>query len=198
MQQASTLVADITKNINHIDKTKKTMKLTANSNDTYFVTLTIVYWIDIFTRLGYKDLIIDNLEYCRQNKDLEIYSYVIMTNHLHLIARSTDEPLSNVLRDFKTFTSKELYKTVKNNPKESRRKWMIKLFENAGKLNGLNKNHQIWQNKNQPIIISNNKQYLIKQNYIHQNPVLAGFVANDYEYLYSSACGDSPLKVDEY
>ncbi|OQX78447.1 MAG: hypothetical protein B6D61_05500 [Bacteroidetes bacterium 4484_249] len=174
------------------------MQLTANSNDTYFVTLTIVYWIDIFTRLQYKDMIIGNLEYCRKEKGLEIFSYVIMTNHLHLIARSTKKTLSNVLRDFKTFTSKELYKAIKENPQESRKRWMIKLFENAGKLNKLNKNFQVWQNKNQPIIMSNYKQFLVKQNYIHQNPVLAGFVANDFEYLYSSAGEDSPLIVDEY
>jgi len=174
------------------------MKLTANSNDTYFVTLTIVYWIDIFTRLQYKDLIIDNLEYCRKEKGLEIYSYVIMSNHLHMIAHSTEKPLSDVLRDFKTYTSKELYKAIKDNPKESRRNWMVELFEQAGKLNSLNKNFQVWQNKNQPIIMTNNKQFLIKQNYIHQNPVVAGVVANDYDYLYSSACEGSPLKVDEY
>ncbi len=174
------------------------MKLTANSNDTYFVTLTIVYWIDIFTRVQYKDLIIDNLGYCRKEKVLEIYSYVIMSNHLHMIARSTEKPLSDVLRDFKTYTSKELYKMIKSNPQECRRNWMVELFENAGKFNGLNKNFQVWQNKNQPIIMTNNKQFLIKQNYIHQNPVLAGIVANDFDYLYSSACEDSPLKVDEY
>ncbi len=174
------------------------MKLTANSKDTYFVTLTIIYWIDKFTRLAYKDLIIENLEYCRKEKGLEIYSYVIMSNHIHLIARSTEEPLSNVLRDFKSFTSKELFKAVKNNSKESRSQWMIKLFENTGKLNGLNKNFQVWQNKNQPLIMTNGKQYLIKQNYIHQNPVVAGIAANDYEYLYSSTCEDSPLKVDEF
>ncbi len=174
------------------------MRLTANTNDTYFVTLTVVYWIDVFTRLSYRDLVIDNLEYCKREKGLEIYSYVIMSNHLHLICRSREETLSNVLRDFKTFTSKELYKAIKSNPEESRKDWIVKLLENAGQKNVLNKNHQFWKNNNQPILISNTNQFLVKQNYIHQNPVRAGIVVFDHEYLYSSACESSPLKVDEY
>ena len=174
------------------------MRLTANTNDTYFVTLTVIYWIDIFTRLIYKDLIIDNLEYCRKEKGLNIYSFVIMSNHIHLICRSEKKPLSSILRDFKTFTSKELYKAIKNNTQESRKDWIIKLLDNAGSKNVLNKNHQFWQNNNQPILISKTSQFLVKQNYIHQNPVQAGIVTNDYNYLYSSASENSPLIVDEY
>jgi len=174
------------------------MELTAKSNETYFITISVVYWIDLFTRLEYKDLIIDNLTFCQKNKGLEIYSYVIMSNHLHLICRSLEKPLSDVLRDFKTFTSKELYKALKENPRESRKDWMISLFDKAGMMNVLNKNHQLWQNDNQPIFILNHGQFLIKRNYIHQNPVKSGFVAYDYEYLYSSANEKSPLKVNEY
>lgn len=173
------------------------MELTAKSNDVYFVTLTIVYWIDIFTRPLYKDFIIKNLEFCRKNKGLEIYSYVIMSNHLHLILRAKEKPLSDVLRDFKTFTSKELFKMIKENQQESRKDWIIRLMENAGKKNGLNQNHQFWQNDNQPILIDNNQQFLIKQNYIHENPVRSGYVAESHEFLYSSANERSPLKIDE-
>ncbi len=173
-------------------------KLTASTNETYFVTLTVINWIDIFTRPIYKDLLIDNLEYCRKEKGLEIYSYVIMTNHIHMIACGKEKPLGDILRDFKTYTSKELFKEIKNNPKESRKDWLIGLLNKAGKKNVLNVNHQFWQNYNQPIVIYDNRTFLIKQNYIHQNPVRAGFVVNDYDYLYSSACELSPLIVDEY
>ncbi len=174
------------------------MRLTANSNDIYFVTLTVVYWIDIFTRPIYKDILIDNLIYCQKNKGLEIFSYVIMTNHLHLILRSQPAPLSNILRDFKTFTSKEIFKTIQNNSLESRKNWILKLLLQAGKNNRLNKNHQLWQNNNQPILITNHKEFYIKQNYIHQNPVKMGFVTNECDYLYSSANAQSPIKIIEY
>lgn len=174
------------------------MELTAKSNDTFFVTLTVVYWIDIFTRPIYKNIIIDNLAYCQKNKGLEIFSYVIMSNHIHMILRSIENPLSDTLRDFKSFTSKKLYKAINENPQESRKEWIIRLLENAGKINSLNKNHQFWQNDNQPILIINHEQFLTKQKYIHQNPVRAEFVVNDYEYLYSSASEFSPLKINEY
>ena len=174
------------------------MKLTAGTNDTYFITMTVINWVDVFTRTVYKDLLIENLEYCRKEKGLEIFSYVIMTNHIHLIAKGKDKPLSDILRDFKTFTSKELFRAIKDNAKESRKVWMIGLMNKAGKKNILNTNYQFWQNYNQPIIINDNRTFLIKQNYIHQNPVRAGFVVNDYDYLYSSASELSPLIVDEY
>ncbi len=174
------------------------MELTAKSNDVFFVTLSVINWIDVFTRNIYKDFIIDNLAYCQKNKGLEIYSYVLMTNHLHLILRSKDKPLSDILRDFKTYTSKELFKMMKDNAQESRKNWIIRLMEFAGKENGLNKKHQFWQNDNQPIMITNSKQFETKRNYIHQNPVKAGFVVNNFEYLYSSASEDSPLKMDEF
>ena len=173
-------------------------KLTASTNETYFVTLTVINWIDIFTRPIYKNLLIDNMEYCRKEKGLEIYSYVIMTNHIHMIACGKEKPLGDILRDFKTYTSKELFKEIKNNPKESRKDWLIGLLNKAGKKNVLNVNHQFWQNYNQPIAVRNNKTFFVKQNYIHQNPVRAGIVVNDYEYLYSSASEQSPLKIDEY
>lgn len=175
------------------------MSKTANTADElYFVTLTIINWIDIFTRREYSDFIIDNLAYCQKNKNLEIYEYVIMTNHLHMICRGNEKPLSDILRDFKTFTSKELFKLIKNNPNESRREWMIPLFEKAGQKNVLNKNHQIWKNNNWPTLLYNNEIIDQKTNYIHMNPVKAGFVQEPYEYYYSSANPDSPLKTFEF
>jgi len=174
------------------------MELTAKSNDTFFVTITVIYWIDLFTRPVYKDFIVKNLDYCRKNKGLNIFSYVIMSNHLHLILRSNENPLSDTLRDFKTYTSKELFKMINENPQESRKDWMVKLMQHAGRQNVLNEKHQLWRNDNQPIMITKPEQFFVKQNYIHQNPVRAGFVAEAHEYLYSSANERSPLKVDEY
>jgi REP-associated tyrosine transposase len=173
----------------------KTAKL---SNKLYFVTLTIVDWIDIFTRRIYYDFIIENLEYCQKNKGLEIYDYVIMTNHIHMICLSKEVPLSDILRDFKTFTSKELIKMIKNNSKESRKNWMLLSFKKAGTRNMRNKKNQVWQNNNYPTLLSNSFLIDQKSKYIHKNPVVAGFVSESYEYYYSSENPNSPLKVLEY
>ncbi|MDQ3191579.1 MAG: transposase [Bacteroidota bacterium] len=54
----------------------------------HFVTLQVVEWVDIFTRQKYRDIIILNLAYCQKNKGIEIYAWVIMSNHIHLLVRS--------------------------------------------------------------------------------------------------------------
>ena len=76
-----------------------------NDNDIHFLTFTIVDWVDVFTRLEYKQLIIDSLQYCCAHKGLEIYAYCLMTNHLHLLASAKENfKLPDIVRDFKKFT----------------------------------------------------------------------------------------------
>lgn len=74
---------------------------------------------------------------------------------------------------------------------------MSKIFQTHGKANILNKNIQVWQNLNYPTLLSNNHIIDQKTDYIHMNPVKAGFVAMPEDYLYSSANPDSPLKIME-
>ena len=115
------------------------MKKTANSNELYFITFTVVHWLDVFTRIEYKNIVVDILNYYIDNNKVEIYSYVIMSNHIHLIC-STEEPfkLSDVLRDFKKHTSKQIIKSIENNTKESKKAWMLWIFKRAGEQNNRN------------------------------------------------------------
>ncbi len=121
-----------------------------------------------------------------------------MTNHIHMICRGNNVPLSDILRDFKTFTSKELFRLISDNPKESRKEWMLAAFKEAGNNNSLNKNFQVWQNFNSPTLLDSN--YLIDQKmaYIHNNPVKAGFVTKPHEYYYSSANENGALFTLEF
>ncbi|MCW2462592.1 REP element-mobilizing transposase RayT [Elizabethkingia anophelis] len=64
---------------------------------TYFITMTTVGWIDIFTRLNQKYIIINALKYCQENKGLTIFAYCLMHSHLHLLCRA-DAPASASLR----------------------------------------------------------------------------------------------------
>jgi len=171
------------------------MSRNAPSDELYFVTLTVVNWIDVFTRRCYSDLIIENLTYCQQHLNLNIYAYVVMTNHMHLIANVPDGSLGNVLGRFKSHTSKKLFEMISTNQQESRREWMIKAFERAGKYNPLNEGHQFWQNGNYPVSLYTAEVIAQKIDYIHQNPVRAGFVGAAHEYWYSSANSESPLKI---
>jgi len=98
----------------------------------YYLTLQVVYWIDVFMQKSYKDIVIDSLRYCQQHKSLEIYAYVIMSNHLHLLVRSGNEDLSGTLRDFKKFTSKAIVDAIETG-QESRKEWILRLFAHAAK-----------------------------------------------------------------
>ena len=68
------------------------------TEDCYFITITTVGWIDIFTRLNQKQNIISSLQYCQEHKELEIYAYCIMSSHIHLLCKTTNAfILSNVI-----------------------------------------------------------------------------------------------------
>jgi REP element-mobilizing transposase RayT len=153
----------------------------------YFVTFTTVYWIDVFTRRLYKDLIVDSLNFCIESKGLVVYAWAIMSNHIHLIIGCNDELLENILRDMKKFTSKAIIKAIEENQQESRKEWMLWMFERAGTKNSNNSKNQFWQQHNQPEVLSNKNALEQKLNYIHNNPVKAGYVENPVHYLYSSA-----------
>jgi len=171
------------------------MSRNASTDELYFVTLTVVNWIDVFTRRLYCDFIIENLKFCQHNRNLNIYAYVIMTNHIHMVSNVTNGSLGEILGRFKSYTSKELYKLITNNPVESRKVWMLKAFERAGRYNPLNEHHQFWQNGNHPVLLYSPAVIDQKINYIHENPVRAGFVGSANEYWYSSANPESPLQV---
>ena len=88
----------------------------------YFVTFTVVNWIDLFVREEYKQITIDSLKYCQENKGLNVHAYCIMTSHIHLILSVNDGgALSDVIRDLKSFTSTKLKNSIRGNDKESRR-----------------------------------------------------------------------------
>ena len=168
-----------------------------NQQGVHFVTFSVVEWVDVFTRKEYKDIVVESLIYCQQKKGLIIYSWCLMSNHLHLIVASKEATqLSDILRDFKKFTSTTIISSIEANKKESRKNWMLWIFKQAGEKNINNKIHQFWQQDNQPKELITNEFKEQKLNYIHENPVRAGIVEKPEDYLYSSArnyCGQKGL-----
>jgi putative transposase len=153
----------------------------------YYITITVVDWVDVFTRLIYKDIVVNSLKHCQKDKGLEIYAWCLMTNHLHAIAGAKEGfHLSDILRDFKKFTSKTIVKAIQEET-ESRREWMLYRFEYAGKFNNKIKDYKFWQDGNEPKEIHTNEFLDQKLNYVHNNPVEAGIVSEPEHYLYSSA-----------
>jgi putative transposase len=153
----------------------------------YFVSFATVNFIDVFTRDIYRFIIIDSLKYCIENKDLELYAWVIMTNHVHLIIGTRGEPMENILRDLKKHTSKKIVASIAENQEESRKEWMIWMFERAGKKNPNNTNIQFWQQHNQPIQLDTVIKIRQRLDYLHENPVTAGFVDKPEHWRFGSA-----------
>lgn len=153
----------------------------------YFITLTVVDWVDVFTRPIYKHIIIESLQHCQKEKGLEIWAWVLMSNHIHMIAKAKDGfHLSNIVRDFKKFTSKKIVKAIHNEP-ESRKCWMLNRFEYAAKFSIKHKDFKFWQEGNEAKEIHTTQFLEQKLEYIHNNPVRAEIVEEPHHYKYSSA-----------
>lgn len=156
-------------------------------NAVYFTTSTIVDWINVFTQPLYCEIILDSLRYCQKHKKLIIHAWVIMSNHIHMIiSRSGDPELSDIMRDFKRHTSVEIVKAIRNN-NDSRAGWMLKIFNKAASDIKRVNSFKLWKDGNHPIILDSNTKIEQRLEYLHNNPVKAGIVNNDYEYIYSSA-----------
>ncbi|SHN07175.1 REP element-mobilizing transposase RayT [Cyclobacterium lianum] len=153
-----------------------------NQESLHYVTFTVHQWVDIFTRKIYADILIDSINYCQQTKGLKVYAWVIMSNHCHFILSSDKVPLADIIRDFKKFTAKKIIEQVKESKEESRKSWLMWL---------LHKDEHIWfwTEGYHGIEISSEKLLKSKINYIHQNPVKAGIVEKEEEYL-NSSCGE--------
>lgn len=158
-----------------------------NPSGIYFITSTIVGWIDLFTKPRYCDIIIDSLKYCQKEKGLIIHAWCIMSSHLHLIVSSNGkEDISTIIRDFKKHTSKAIVEEIKTT-EESRKEWLLRLFEDAGSKLKRISFYKVWQDGNHPIELDTNKMLGQRLDYLHENPVKQGIVYHAEDYCKSSA-----------
>jgi putative transposase len=103
-----------------------------DQNALYFVTFTVIHWLDVFSRREYRDIFLDSIRYCQANKGLEVCAYCIMSSHIHMIiGRHGDPNLEHIIRDIKKFTATKLIEAIQNNPQESRKELFLWLFKRA-------------------------------------------------------------------
>ena len=158
-----------------------------NQENIYFISFVVVYWLDVFIRPIYKDILVDSINYCIKEKGLVVHAWIIMSSHVHMIIGTRDKNMQDIIRDLKKFTSKAIVKSIIDNPLESRKEWLVCMMEHAGKKNGNNIKYQFWQQHNKPIELNSNEMIQQKLEYLHNNPVKEGIVNEPYEYKYSSA-----------
>jgi len=159
-----------------------------DQNAVHFLTITVIDWMDVFTRKEYKLEIVDSLNYCVEKKGLDIYAWCLMSNHLHLLCRAKEpHRLSDIMRDFKKFTAMNIIKSMEKESVESRKKWMLNQMEfRANNINRIAK-YKFWKDGLHAIFIDSTKFFEQKFHYIHQNPVEAMIVEEEEHYLFSSA-----------
>ena len=153
----------------------------------HFVTFSVVGWIDVFSREHYKELFIESLKYCQENKGMVLHAWVIMTNHVHLIISSNSNKIESIVRDLKKYTSKQIIKAIQENNIESRKEWMLNIFSYTGKNNNNNKEFQFWKQDYHPIELNSAEKIKQRLDYLHENPVRSGLVWEPWHYKYSSA-----------
>ena len=129
------------------------LKNKISPNGIYYLTTTVVEWVDVFTRPVYRDIIVEALKYCQKEKGLVLYSWCLMSNHLHWIASAADGfNLSDIIRDFKKYTSKKIVSEIESNQQESRKngcsKFLKMLLKKTPKINFINFGKTAMKQKN--------------------------------------------------
>ncbi|MEM8898003.1 MAG: transposase [Bacteroidota bacterium] len=168
----------------------------------HFLTLTLVDWIDLFTRSAYSDLFLETLVFCQREKRLKVHAFVIMPSHVHLLVQATgNTPLAFMMKSIKSYSANLFLNYIQNTLQvESRREWLVKYLAFQARKNKRNSKHQIWMRGHYPVLLYSPAFIRQKLNYIHQNPVKARIVNDPVHYVYSSASyyetGEGVFAVD--
>jgi putative transposase len=147
----------------------------------HFVTSTTVAWLPIFTIASRCDVLVQSLEYCRAEKNLKIYAWVILDNHFHAILFAPD--LRRVMADLKRHTAQRLLDLLEAEKAE----WLLNQLRYHCASYKTESEHQVWQEGYHPQAIPTDKIMLQKLEYLHNNPVKRGLVALPEHWRYSSA-----------
>jgi REP element-mobilizing transposase RayT len=155
----------------------------------YVLTLNTVDKIDVFVRPAYKQVVADALNYFIDAQGLTVYSWCLMSSHLHLVVRTKDGTAPAYFeRDFKKLTTPQILKTLEMEM-DFRREWMMRHFEEYGKpLRRIEKFH-LWQNCSSPLRIDGQQPRALLDRilHIHENPVREKIVELPEAYIFSSA-----------
>jgi putative transposase len=147
----------------------------------YFMTATINSWLPIFTRQEAADIILDSWKHLQRERGLKLFAYVILENHLHMIASAPE--ISSVMQSFKSHTARQIIELLKH-----RQSVTLLRQLSATKLNHKTEStYQVWQEGSHPQQIQSDEMMWQKIEYIHNNPVLRGFVDDPLHWRWSSA-----------
>jgi putative transposase len=147
----------------------------------YFLTCTIVGWLPVFSRPRLVEQLFDSWRWLQTNRGFKVFGYVILENHLHLVASCDD--LGTAIGDFKSFTARQIV----NDLKARGESLLLKQLAWHKEAHKDDRSYQVWQEGSHPQQIQNEDMMRQKLEYTHYNPVKRGYVDQPEHWRYSSA-----------
>ena len=138
-----------------------------------FVTTTLRNWTPLFHRDSCAAIMIDCLKRILESDRISCLAYVLMPSHLHLIVGVKDyQLLPAFMHSLKSDSSHLLWSKMSHEVKLSVRPGGVK---------------SIWKPQYDELVITSEKQFRVKMDFIHDNPVKVRIVERATEYEFSSA-----------
>jgi len=147
----------------------------------YFLTCAVVGWLPVFTRPECVAIVLDSWRFLQAAGRLQVFGYVILENHLHFVA--SGEKLGAEVGDFKSFTARKVLDWLTTHREET----LLGQLAREKNPRKIDREHQLWQEGNQPKQILGDEMMRQKLEYIHYNPVKRGYVDDPVHWRYSSA-----------
>ena len=147
----------------------------------YFTTCTVVGWLPIFTRSEAVDIVYDSWRFLQRERGFKLLAYVILENHLHLIASAPD--LAAAMQSFKSFTARRIVDLLQHRS-------ALTLLDSLQRLKLTHKTeseYQVWQEGSHPEQVHTEEMMRQKIEYIHNNPLERGYVDDPLHWRHSSA-----------
>ncbi|MGY3054694.1 putative transposase [Pedobacter sp. UYEF25] len=149
--------------------------------EVYFWTATINKWQHLMLESDYKSVITDSLIHLTNLGKVDVFAFVIMPNHIHLIWKinqmnGKEAPQSSFLK-YTAHTFKKMLKADENK--------RLDFY----KVEGENKSYEFWKRDSLAIHLFNEEIAYQKLDYLHYNPCTAYWqlAKNPSDYLFSSA-----------
>ena len=123
-------------------------------------------------------LLFESLRFAQKERSVIVYAYVIMENHLHLIASA--EELSKTMKEFKSFTARTIIDYLEERKVIS----LLEKLRRAKLDHKTGSEYQLWQEGSHPEEIYSEKMLIQKIEYIHNNSVRRGYVEEPKHWRY--------------
>ena len=151
------------------------------ANAPHFLTLTVVSWLPVVSNPQLVTILFESLRFLQKNGSITVYGYVILENHLHMIASA--ENLGREIGRFKSFTARKIIDHLKEHQAND----ILKQLSYYKLQHKSDRDYQLWQEGSHPKKIQGEKMMRQKIEYIHNNPVKRGYVDDPAHWRYSSA-----------